>query len=312
MSEPLPFTGMIASPPDARDLDFAASELAGGVEVTRQSIDTTGDGHIERDQFCNACVQYTLDQAVQDLDRKCVALGVPVRVARTNADGSLMIDDRNKLVVADDPIVRTETLPLTSPIFGYAGGRLMRLHAMRQPVPPDGLPDTGSSYRHGIQWRRDVENGGGTREDALFPDVPENSRRLPPAHVMQADPLVKIGGYYRIHGEGNEQALRDGIVAALLGYQRGLCSKPCTSMLVGDEFVNTPEGEIFQGRQGAKGAAHAMLVKGYDGPTDCAILHQTWQGRPRTNRVPISILATRGWGFESWVVKDLIYIPRAA
>lgn len=309
-----PFTGMVESPVDPRDYDFESTEVFGSSAASRTTVDTEGDGHIERDQWSQSCTQYTLAQAVQDFDRMLVRLGMPVRVARLNDDGSIMVDpETNQAVLEAEPRVMTQPLPLISPIYLYQGARRMRFVANGDPVPDDGLPDTGSSYRHGIMWFRDVENGGGTRLDSLFPDAGENARIFPPAYVDQGDPLVKVGSYYRIHGEGREDALRDGIRAALQGYLLGKCSKPCGSIMTTEGFVNTPEGQVYDAsKPGKNTGSHAMLIKAYEEPTDCVVFHQTWHGRPRTYRVPVPVLATRGIGFETWVLKNLIYIPRVA
>ena len=82
-------------------------------------------------------------------------------------------------------------------------------------------------------------------------------------------------------------------------------------MQVTEGFVNTPPGQVYDARNpGERVGGHAMLVKAYNAADDTVDLHQTWIGRPRTYRVRIDDLAAAGG--ETWVLKNLIYIPRVA
>lgn len=307
MSLPL---GYVPSPEDPRDHDFAGTKLFGAAAKERKSIFVSP--HVHVDQVGNSCVGNTIIiGGVQDLNRKQVELGVMAPHAIRRPDGSFERLANGKYVVEYRV---PDLLPALAPLYQYTGGRLMWFRLTGAPIPRDAIPDGGSSYRLGIMWLRDVENGGGAREAALWPETPENLERHPPMHVDQGEPLVTVESYSRIRYEANEDgdALLDGSLAALEGFNRGECSKPLGSMELTEAFVNTPTGELFDDENpGEDIGGHAMPVSGYDAPNDAFLFDNSWPN-PTSVRVRRRYLKRRGRGGEFWVLNGLIYLPRSA
>lgn len=305
-----PRLGYVPSPEDVRDHDFAISGVYGSSPKARKSIRVSP--HIHVDQVGNSCTgNSVIIGGVQDLNAKQVELSVEAPHAIRKGDGSF---ER----YADGTLVTEmrvpELLPPLSTLFQYTGGRLMWFRFSGVTIPPTGIPDEGSAYRLGIMWLRDIDNGGGAREEAAWPERPENLRRYPPAHVDQGDPLVTVRAYSRIRYEATEDAdtLRDSCLAALEGFERGECSKPLGSMELTESFVATPEGGLMDvANPGKDVGGHAMPVGGYDEPNDALWFDNSWP-KPQAVRVPVPYLAKRGRGGEFWVLNGLIYLPRMA
>ncbi len=299
---PLP-TGALPSPP-GDDIDFRDLYAHAGVVRPIVTVDCRLP-HEQRVQGQPSCVGYTVATQMQDFDAKLWALNRNVHVRLPN--GTLDVRPRR-------------TLPQLPPLSGhwhYTLGRWIEAKLAQRVLGPEGLPNTGSSYRLNIMGLRDVENGGGCRAETDWPDIPENATRIPPAHVITAEPHVSVGGYYRIFGERDVDRLREGWLEALHGYELGENSKPGAVMDVGQVYAQTPEGSVYDDVAAGELAerepatmwgGHAQQGCGYDATQDALVLHSTWPGQS-TFRVRAQHMADRGREF--WVLSDLIYIPRA-
>lgn len=169
------------------------------------------------------------------------------------------------------------------------------------PVPGMPLPIVGSNGHLNMKHARDR----GFKAEDVFPDVPANHNRVPPASAWQADAVAKLGRWSRIKGEGNPSLLRDGIINAFrLLDAGGQCSFPGAVFEVGQKFAAVPNGEAWDGDPGADPGNHDEAMIAYRKVDDCAGFASSW-GDERIFWVPIPVLARIGGWFS--VIESLIY-----
>ena len=166
------------------------------------------------------------------------------------------------------------------------------------PVPSAGIPDTGSSQRYAYAVARE----DGIQSEDVWPDSSSIATLVPPARVWEAAPLIKLGTCHRIFGEGDVDALRDGIITALTLARDGKCSPPTTLMQVDDAYGALPEDEVYSAPGGNVWGWHCQMALAYLADLDAVALASSWSKR----RFLVSVPWLAANGGETWVVDSIL------
>jgi hypothetical protein len=148
----------------------------------------------------------------------------------------------------------------------------------------------------------------GFKVESVFPDVPENHNRVPPADAWLAEPVAKLGRWSRIQGENDPTKLRDGILNAFRLLERGMCSPPGAVIEVGTGFAALRDDEAWNGDLGTSWGHHDQMIVAYREVDDCVAFASSWGGE-QLFWMSIPLLAVRGGWFS--VIESLVYSESA-
>ena len=188
------------------------------------------------------------------------------------------------------------SLPLLCANWNWTGARM----AARPPAPGDRLVIGGTSGHFNMAHAR----YRGFKTEDVFPDVPENHDRVPPALAWGIPAVARLGRWSRIKGENDPATLRDGILNAFRLLERGQCSPPGAVIEVGTGYDALRDGEAWDGQLGAAWGFHDQAIVAYRESDDCVAFASTWGGE-RLFWMPVTLLASRGSWFS--VIESLVY-----